>query len=340
VRKPKRGSGNTRNKQGGSRPFVYLILTIVLIVVLFFLLEKGKKPKPVKPPAKPPIERPGSPIIRPEKPALPEIPEKTEKTEKPEKPEKPVKPVKPVPIQKGYSAPPVAVPAVKTPKVTGVGTIALIIDDMGTSVREANELMGIGVPLTFSVIPGLRQAGEVAKAAHGRGYDVMLHIPMEPQGYPRQRLEANGLLLAYSGDEIEQRMRGYLQAVPYAVGANNHMGSRFTEDRDKMRAVLGVLRDRRMFFVDSMTTPKSVGLSLSRELGLQATSRNAPFLDNSQDVSAIKVQLGALERMARKRGSAVGICHPHRATIQALTEELPLMRGRGIRFVYVSGLVR
>jgi len=337
VRKPKRSSGNTRNKQGGFRPFVYLILTILLIIFLFYLLEKQKKPKPVKPEARPSIERPDIPIKRPEKPALPEKQGQTEKLEKPEKPEKPVKPV---PVQKGYSAPPVAVPALKPPKVTGAGTIAIIIDDMGTSLREAKELMEIGVPLTLSVIPGLRQAREVAEAAHGRGFDVMLHIPMEPQGYPQQRLEANGLLLAYSVGEIEQRMRGYLQAVPHAVGANNHMGSRFTEDRDKMRAVLGVLRDKRMFFVDSMTTPKSVGLSLSRELGLQATVRNAPFIDNSQDVSAIKVQLGALERLARKRGSAVGICHPHRATIQALTEELPQMRGRGIRFVYVSGLVR
>lgn len=337
MRKPKRSPRNTRNKKGGYRPFVYLILTIVLIVLLFFLLKKEKKPEPVKPPAKPPVERPGIPIMRPEKPGLPE---KIEKPEKPETAEKPEKPVKPAPVQKGYSAPSVALPVVKPPKVSGPGTIAIIIDDMGTNLREAKDLMDIGVPLTFSVIPGLREAKEVAEAVHGKGYDVMLHIPMEPQDYPRRRLEANGLLMAYSGNEIEQRMKGYLQIVPYAVGANNHMGSRFTEDRDKMRAVLEVLKEKRMFFVDSMTSPKSVGLSLSHELGLQAAARNAPFLDNSQDVSAIKLQLGALERMARKKGSAVGICHPHRATIQALTEELPLMRGRGIRFVYVSRLVR
>lgn len=200
--------------------------------------------------------------------------------------------------------------------------------------------MNIGVPLTFSVIPGLRQAREVAMAAHGNGYEVMLHIPMEPQDYPRRRLEDNGLLLAYDNNEIESRVRGFMNVIPHAIGANNHMGSRFTEDRGKMSIVLKVLKEHGMFFVDSMTTPKSVGLSLSREMGLRATARTAPFLDNSADVAAVKQQLASLAKLAVNRGSAVGICHPHPATIRALAEHLPVMRKDGIRFVYVSKLAR
>jgi len=331
VRKPNKRRVNTRKKQGGFRPFVYLILTIALIILLFFVLDKLKKPAPVRPGGKPPVERPAPPVERPGKPLPPEKPEKAEEPAMPEKP------AKPAPVHKGYTAP---VPVVKPPVITGEGTIAIIIDDMGSSLKEAEDLMNIGVPLTFSVIPGLRQAREVAEAVHAGGYDVMLHIPMEPHDYPARRLETNGLLLAHSEGEIEKRMKDYFRAVPYAAGANNHMGSRFTEDRDKMLVVLEMLRAKGMFFVDSMTTPKSVGLSLSRELGLHATARSAPFLDNSQDVVAVKAQLGALEKLARKRGSAVGICHPHRTTIQALAEELPRMRSRGIRFVSVSRLVR
>lgn len=331
MRKPNKRRVNTRKKQGGFRPFVYLILTIALIILLFFVLDKLKKPAPVRPGGKPPVERPAPPVERPGKPLPPEKPEKAEEPAMPEKP------AKPAPVHKGYTAP---VPVVKPPVITGEGTIAIIIDDMGSSLKEAEDLMNIGVPLTFSVIPGLRQAREVAEAVHAGGYDVMLHIPMEPHDYPARRLETNGLLLAHSEGEIEKRMKDYFRAVPYAAGANNHMGSRFTEDRDKMLVVLEMLRAKGMFFVDSMTTPKSVGLSLSRELGLHATARSAPFLDNSQDVVAVKAQLGALEKLARKRGSAVGICHPHRTTIQALAEELPRMRSRGIRFVSVSRLVR
>jgi polysaccharide deacetylase 2 family uncharacterized protein YibQ len=343
VKNRKRTPRNTRKNKGGFRPFAFLLITILLIALVFFLLERVKKTTPEKPVEKPPVAakkpapKPGEP---PKKQAPPEKPSPLEKPGEQAPDKKPVVPPVPPPVHKRYSAPVAKVPPLKPPMVIGAGTVAILIDDMGTSVREVQELIAIGVPLTFSVIPGLREAREVAAAANRKGYEVMLHIPMEPQDYPNRRLEGNGLLLAYDDKEIEKRMAGYLQVVPHAVGANNHMGSRYTEDRDKMRRVLGILKENGMFFVDSMTTPKSAGLSVSRELGLRATARSAPFLDNSQDVAAIKVQLETLAKLAVKRGSAIGICHPHRATIRALTEELPLLKSRGIRFVYVSRLVR
>lgn len=349
VKNQKRIPRNTRKKKGGFRPFAYLLISILLIGLVLFILERVKKPVREKPVAKPAVTE--------KKPSPPpgEQPEKQVPQEKPVPPAKPSPPEKPgekephielmppavpPPVHKRYSATAVIVPPVKPLKALGAGTVAILMDDMGTSVREVMELISIGVPLTFSVIPGLRQAKEVAEMANRKGYEVMLHIPMEPQDYPRRRLEDNGLLLAHNDAEIEKRMAGYRQVVPHAVGANNHMGSRYTEDRDRMRLVLGILKQNGMFFVDSMTTPKSVGLSVSRELGLRATARSAPFLDNSQDVAAIKVQLETLAKLAVKRGSAIGICHPHPATIRALTEELPLLKSRGIRFVYVSRLVR
>jgi polysaccharide deacetylase 2 family uncharacterized protein YibQ len=342
VKNQKRIPRNTRNKRGGFRPFAYLLITILLIGLVLFLLERAKKAPELQPVIKPPVAA-KKPTLRPG--AQPKIPVQSEKPSPPETPEEPVvgkkslTPSTPPPIHKRYSTPAVAVPPLKPPKSLGTGTVAILIDDMGTSVREVQELTAIGLPLTFSIIPGLQEARAVAEAAHRKGYEVMLHIPMEPQDYPRRRLEGNGLLLAYDDDEIEKRITGYLRVVPHAVGANNHMGSRYTEDSERMRRVLGILKVKGMFFVDSVTTPKSVGLSVSRELGLRAAARTAPFLDNSQDVVAIKVQLQTLAKLAVKRGSAIGICHPHPTTIKALTEELPLLKSRGIRFVYVSKLV-
>jgi polysaccharide deacetylase 2 family uncharacterized protein YibQ len=342
VKNQKRIPRNTRKKKGGFRPFAYLLITILLIGLVFFLLERVKKTAREKPVAKPPVSAKKPPFHPGEQPKIPVPPEKPSPPEKPVEPvpgKKPPPPVTSPPVHKRYSAPAIIAPRIKPPKALGAGTVAILIDDMGTSVREIQELTAIGVPLTFSVIPGLKESREVAETANRKGYEVMLHIPMEPQDYPRRRLEGNGLLLAYDDDEIENRMAGYLRVVPHAVGANNHMGSRYTEDRDRMHSVLGILKQKRMFFVDSMTTPKSVGLSVSRELGERATARTAPFLDNTQDVAAIKAQLETLAKLAVKRGSAIGICHPHPATIKALAEELPLLKSRGIRFVYVSRLV-
>jgi hypothetical protein len=249
--------------------------------------------------------------------------------------------VHPVPPRYDAATAPVPVPVPKHRRraVSGSGVVAIIIDDMGTSVQEARSLIDIGVPLTFAIIPGLPKGRAVDTLAHDNGYGIIIHMPMEPKGYPQQRLESNGLLLSQSDDEIVRRLTSYFPLVPHAAGANNHMGSRFTEDRQKMTLVMSVLKDHGMFFVDSMTSPSSVGMALAREAGVPAAARSV-FLDNVQDVAAITAQLRQLAGKARRHGAAIGICHPHRATIQALAQTLPSMREEGIRFVKVATLVR
>jgi polysaccharide deacetylase 2 family uncharacterized protein YibQ len=306
--------GNRRNKSGGGRPLAALLITVIFLVLGFVALEMLKKAPSEKPATSPKEE------VRQKMP--PRL-------------------VTPPAAQKGYSSGVVA-PAprpAKRAKQVGPGTVAIIVDDMGNSVEEVRALLDINLPMTFSIIPGLPKAKAVAETAHGRGREVMLHIPMEPKGYESKPFEKSGLLLAQSDDEIVRRLDAYFRAVPYVVGANNHMGSRFTEDRAKMRTVLGVLKGKGVFFIDSKTTPASVGEKLAREMGIETASRSV-FLDNTQDVAAIRKQLDQAAAAARKRGSAIAICHPHRATIQALTAAMPELQKEGITFVAASELVR
>jgi polysaccharide deacetylase 2 family uncharacterized protein YibQ len=221
----------------------------------------------------------------------------------------------------------------------GHGAVAIIVDDMGNSKHEAELLLDIGVPITFAIIPGLANVREVAESAHRQGREVMVHIPMEPKGVQEKPFEKNGLLLDMEDENIKKRLREFIDSVPYAVGANNHMGSRFTEDRAKMRVVLGLLKEKRMFFIDSKTTPASVGDGLAREMGIPTASRTV-FLDNEADIGAIKTQIEKLADIAKKSGGAIGICHPHKSTIQALSMTLPVLKSEGITLVYASGLVK
>ncbi len=313
---------NRRKKPSGKRPILALFIVIALIALAFFLLETLKKNVPLKAPEpeKPvPVERHKIPP-RPQEPAARHQPYTTA--------------LRPSPSPQ----PPPPVPPRKRP-AAGPGSVAIIIDDMGTSVQEVNELMAIKLPLTFSVIPGLARGKEVAQSAHARGYQVMIHIPMEPKGYPQRRMEKNGLLLSQSDEEIRQRLSGFMQAVPYAKGANNHMGSLFTEDREKMGTVLGFLKGKGFFFIDSKTSSNSVGYSLAKEMGMEAASRNV-FLDNEQNMDYIRGQLEQLAETARHKGTAIGICHPHRTTIAALTAVMPELQKSGINFVFVKDLVR
>ena len=313
MAKRRKNVASSRNKPQGKRPLVTLLIVAVLIVAAFFILEKVRRSS-VSPPV-------------PEKPAVKEHHKMPERTAKEDVEHQPYTTAIPLP------------PKHPRKRATGPGTVAIIIDDMGSSVREVKDLMAIKIPLTFAIIPGLAHVKGVAEAAHAGGYQVMIHIPMEPKGYPQQRMERYGLLLSQSEEEIRKRLDGFVREVPYARGANNHMGSRFTEERGKMETVLGFLKGKGLFFIDSKTTPRSVGNSLAREMGIENASRNV-FLDNEQDVEAIREQLEQLAEMARRKGAAIGICHPHKATIQALATTMPELQKSGITFVSAEDLVR
>lgn len=302
-----------RNK----RPILVLIIIAILFVASVVLIDGLQRMK------------------RPE--TKPELPKAVERHKLPPREQQAQVPVV---VHEDYTATVVALPEERhaRPRPSGPGSLAIIIDDMGKEMHEARSLMDIGVPLTFAIIPGLPKVRQVAQEAQRRGIEAMIHLPMEPKGYPERRLEENGLLLSQGNDEIVARINGYFREIPQAVGANNHMGSAFTENRDKMTVVLGTLKERGMFFVDSKTSAISVGESMARELGVRTASR-AVFLDNIQDVGYISKQLRQAAAIARKRGSAIAICHPHPATIQALAAELPRLRDEGITFVPASSLV-
>lgn len=219
------------------------------------------------------------------------------------------------------------------------GTLAIIVDDMGSNLHEARELLSINIPITFAIIPGLAKVKTVAEAADSAGREVMVHLPMEPQEYPKRRIETNGLLVAYSADEISARTVELINAVPHAKGANNHMGSRFTEQEEKLLPVLKVLQGRGLYFIDSLTSSQSKGTAVAERLGIKTAARSL-FLDNQQDVTAIKKQLYAAAEMSRRKGGVIAICHPHPATITALKEAMPELQRAGVTFVSAGELVR
>ena len=223
-------------------------------------------------------------------------------------------------------------------QLPATGLMAVIIDDMGANMHEARSLAAIGVPITFSIIPGLHSYREVAAFAAANGIETMIHIPMQAKEWPQRRLESNGLLVSMDEATITAHLEGYVQGIPKAVGANNHMGSEFTEHEEQMRVVLQALKGKGLFFVDSVTSPQTVGQRLAREIGMKSGRRNV-FLDNEQDRAYISGQLLQAVRVAKKKGASIVICHPHPATIKTLAALLPGLEKQGITLVSASRLV-
>jgi hypothetical protein len=213
--------------------------------------------------------------------------------------------------------------------------MVIIMDDLGRDLDSAQALLDIDLPVTFAILPGTANASRVATLAYRRGREVLIHIPMEPRDYPGTNPGRDALLVEHSDAEIRRRFQAYLDRIPYAVGGNNHMGSRFTENREKMEAVLAVMKEAGLFFVDSLTTGRSVAFEEARKAGLPTAVRDV-FLDNVQDVERISLEIRRLAVLAVKEGSAVGICHPYPQTLEALRRAPGYLREQGIEVVPAS----
>jgi len=215
--------------------------------------------------------------------------------------------------------------------------IALIIDDIGFSRSRLDMFIELEMVMTFAVLPRLPMSPLLAEEMHSLGYEVMLHQPMEPADTSVDP----GPGAVYVGDEggrIAAILEENLAAFPYAVGVNNHMGSRFTECQREMTDVISILKDKGLYFVDSLTTSHSTGYRIVKCLDVAAARRNI-FLDTVVEVSVIRKQLEKLKEFAVKNGAAIGIGHPFPETAEAISDFKKDLAGSNIRMVNVSELI-
>ena len=240
------------------------------------------------------------------------------------------------------TAPPKASPtksarAAIPPGTTGLA--AIVIDDLGNELGPAERIASWKAPVAGAVLPGVAYSAAAARALARGGKEVLLHLPMEPAGYPKVRPGPGVILRSQSDAEIVRTLESDLATVPGVVGVNNHMGSVATADPRVMRVVAGVLSDRGLFFLDSRTTDATVAERTAEEASVPAVSRRI-FLDDVETEEAVSRQLAELVRRAQEEGSAVAIGHPYPATLTVLEREMPGLAARGVRLVRVGELVR
>lgn len=213
--------------------------------------------------------------------------------------------------------------------------VAIIVDDMGQDMAMARRFAAIDADLTFAVLPRERYTSDVAHLFHKHGRQVLLHLPMEGNG----KNPGDGAIYGDTDPEqAAQILRESLGLVPYAQGVNNHMGSVVTRNRDIMDRLFSVLKEKDLFFVDSLTTGASVCRAAAEDASLPFEARDV-FLDNEQSDAYIAGQVQNLVEAALRHGEAIGICHPHEATYRTLAREVPRLADTGIEVVRVSELV-
>ncbi|ETX01744.1 MAG: hypothetical protein ETSY1_06255 [Candidatus Entotheonella factor] len=231
-----------------------------------------------------------------------------------------------------------APPFKQAPAPTAIPRIAIVIDDMGWELPIAHDLLALDHPLSFAVLPQAPYQRKIAEAAKQHKRDLLLHLPMEPHGYPQVNPGPNALLGNMDSNQIATLVQTALKTLPHVVGVNNHMGSSLTENPQAMRIVMRELKRRDLFFLDSRTSSDSRAYQIARDMGIPTAKRHV-FLDNSVQQAHISAQLHRLAKMARQQGYAIGIGHPYPETLRALKHTLPILRQAGVRIVPISRLV-
>jgi uncharacterized protein len=216
--------------------------------------------------------------------------------------------------------------------------VAIIIDDLGHDRPLAEKFINLNAALTLAVLPHSPHQESIARMAHDRSLEVMLHLPMEPVEYPEVNPGPGALLASMGPDELVRVLEENLRAVPHIRGVNNHMGSRLTANSEQMYQVFSTLKRHGLYFIDSRTTDESVCRPSARLFQVPFSQRDV-FLDHLHDPVNIRKQIRELVRIAQRKGEAVGIGHPHPATYSILKEELPTLR-RQVEIVPASHLVR
>jgi len=217
--------------------------------------------------------------------------------------------------------------------------IAIVIDDLGQDLAPARDIMSLPGNITCAVMPGLPQSRKVADLALRNKREVLIHLPMEPKD---RNLKASPGTLSSDMTPMDflSTLSDDVASVPGAVGVNNHEGSALTENKEAMKFLMAELKARNLLFLDSLTGPKSVAYATAKEFGLKAAKRDV-FLDNEGDNTVyIGKQLEELAQIAKEHGHAIGIGHPHPATISALRTWLSEADKQGITIVPVSRLMQ
>ena len=228
--------------------------------------------------------------------------------------------------------------ALQVPIVAGQPRIAIVIDDLGLDRRRTARTIALRGPLTLAFLPYAGELERQTAAARAAGHELLVHVPMQPESRTIDP-GPNVLTVELTDEALRSRIDWDLTRFSGFVGINNHMGSRFTSEPAGMAVVMDELRRRGLLFLDSRTAGGSVGSRMAGEAAVPHVERNV-FLDNVDEVSAVRARLAETEELARRRGLAVAIGHPRDATIEALTAWLDDIRQRGFQLVPISATVR
>ena len=217
-------------------------------------------------------------------------------------------------------------------------TISIIIDDLGYKHQEDLRALALPGPVAYAILPHGPHTQKMSQIATQNGKDILLHQPMQAM-HKNQFLGPGALTLNMTREEFIKTLNINIAAVPNLIGINNHMGSLLTRHPGHMQWLMETLKSNGQFYVDSVTSDDSVAARLAKENNIPYLARDV-FLDNVQDPVYIGKQFLELIKIAKRKGSALGIGHPHTTTIEVLSQVLVDVDKYGVNFIGLKSLIK
>jgi len=213
--------------------------------------------------------------------------------------------------------------------------LAILIDDVGMNTKTTTYFKKIDRPLSFATIPYLPKTNQATKILKDAGFEVILHMPMEGSNEILNRRTAGLIKPSMTEKEIYDKFDGAIENLGVVKGFNNHMGSRFTNDSEKMRGLLSYAKKKEMFFIDSNTNSKKEGYKIAKELDIP-TYYTSYFIDNSHKKEDIMKAIKVSVRLAKERTKVLVIGHYRKETAEAIYEMLDYIEDEGVELVPIS----
>lgn len=210
--------------------------------------------------------------------------------------------------------------------------LAIIIDDVSNR-RQLNKIQATGLKITPSIFPPSERSMTSHHLAKGLAH-YMIHLPME-SGSAQFNKQTKTLITTFSKEQIEARVKELRVLFPTARYINNHTGSVFTDNYAAMQTLYAALRKEGFTFVDSRTIASTKVPRITKNFGDAYVARDV-FIDNEHNVPYIHRQLQKAVKMAKKRGYAIAIGHPHKMTMKALSSAADIFKD--VELVYMDEL--
>ena len=311
-------------KKSKKRFSTWLVISLIIISVaaIIYALQFQEEPVEVRPP-KTPTRQVEPPKVIPPKTEKAKPVKETSVTQKTE----PVKQKEKIVVSKIDKIP------------LPLKQVAIIIDDIGYDLAPVRELLKVDADITFAILPLCSHSREAAEMLHEAHKETLLHLPMEPNSYPKEKPGNGTLFTDMNSEELIFQLERDLASVPYVSGVNNHMGSKFMADEDKLILIFNKLKKKKMFFIDSRTTANTKAFAAAEKVNMQMASRKV-FLDNDRDYNEIYKKLLEVTQNSSDVSPVIIIGHPYPETIRAIKDASRVLREKGILVVPVSKLIK